>query len=572
MAVGNFSTANQTYRMLMGNGLIYTVPRFQRDYSWTEEDWDDLWRDMEGLFLPEGESAHYMGYLVLQSSDNKNFDIIDGQQRLTTLSIIILAVLSNLQKLIDRGIDAERNTLRQQQLRGSFIGYLDPVTLIARSKLTLNRNNNTLFQQYLIPLQPPPRRGLKATEHLMRKAFDWFDTRIGQAYRTGESLAGFIDQLSDKLFFTVITVSDELNAYKVFETLNARGVKLSSTDLLKNYLFQVVNRQDNDALRGNELELNQLDDRWDRLVSKLGSESFPDFLRVHWNSRHRFLRHAELYKRIRDRIRDRAAVFTILREMETDVDVYVALSKPEDELWQPQQRQYIKELRTFNVRQIYPLLLSAYQVFDQPDFTRLLRIISVISFRYNVIGNQPPNEQERVYTQLAERVSDGRLVTLSQVVSELNSLYPSDATFRAAFEEKILRTTQSRNRLIVRYILFKLEGQESGIDYEFESDRYSIEHILPENPADGWEEVGDQDHEQFVYRLGNMTILNAGVNRDLGNAAYERKRPVYAESEFVITQRIAERYPENWGVSQIAARQRQIAAIATSIWRVSQLS
>lgn len=571
MAVGNFSTANQTYRMLVGNGLIYTVPRFQRDYSWTEEDWDDLWRDMEALFLPEGETAHYMGYLVLQSSDNKNFDIIDGQQRLTTLSIIILAVLANLQKLIDKGTDAERNALRQQQLRGSFIGYLDPVTLIARSKLTLNRNNDTLFQQYLVPLQPPPRRGLKATEHLMRKAFDWFDTRIGQHYNTGEGLAGFIDQLSDKLFFTVITVSDELNAYKVFETLNARGVKLSSTDLLKNYLFQVVNRPDNTTLRENEHELNQLDDRWDRLVSRLGSESFPDFLRVHWNSRHKFLRHAELYKRIRDRIRDRAAVFNILREMETDVDVYVALSKPEDELWQPRQRHYIKELRMFNVRQVYPLLMSAYRVLDESDFTKLLRIVSVLSFRYNVIGNQPANEQERVYTQLAEGISTGKFATLAQITNELKSLYPNDATFRNAFEEKILKTTQSRNRLIVRYLLFKLEGQESGTDYEFESDRFNIEHILPENPVEGWEAVGDQDHEQFVYRLGNLTIMNAGANRDLGNAAYKVKVPVYAESEFIITLKIAELYPENWGVSQIAARQRQMARIATSIWRIDQL-
>ncbi len=571
MAVGNFSTANQTYRMLMGNGLIYTVPRFQRDYSWTEEDWDDLWRDMEALFGPEGEAAHYMGYLVLQSSDNKNFDIIDGQQRLTTLSIIILAVLSNLQKLIDKGTDAERNTLRQQQLRGSFIGYLDPVTLVARSKLTLNRNNNTLFQQYLIPLQPAPRRNLKATEHLMRKAFDWFETRIGQAYKTGEALAGFIDQLSDKLFFTVITVSDELNAYKVFETLNARGVKLSSTDLLKNYLFQVVNRQDNNTLRENEHELNQLDDRWDRLVSRLGSESFPDFLRVHWNSRHKFLRHAELYKRIRDRVRDRAAVFTILREMEMDVDVYVALSKPEDELWQPQQRPYIKELRMFNVRQIYPLLLSGYRVLQEPDFTRLLRIVSIISFRYNVIGNQPANEQERVYTQLAEGISANRFTTLAEIIQELKPLYPNDATFRNAFAEKILKTTQSRNRLIVRYLLFKLEGQESGTDYDFESDRYNIEHILPENPAGGWEDVSDHDHEQFVYRLGNMTIMNAGANRDLGNVSYGVKVPVYGESEFTITQKIAENFPEKWNVDQIAARQRQMAKVATSIWRVDQL-
>ena len=85
--VMNIHANNSTFRQLMGNGLSYRVPPFQRDYSWTEDEWDDLWQDILGLFEPDGEPAHYMGYLVLQSSDSRRFDIIDGQQRLTTLSI-----------------------------------------------------------------------------------------------------------------------------------------------------------------------------------------------------------------------------------------------------------------------------------------------------------------------------------------------------------------------------------------------------------------------------------------------------------------------------------------------------
>jgi hypothetical protein len=566
MAVTDFGTANQTYRVLMGNGLIYTVPRFQRDYTWADVDWDDLWHDMEGLFMPGGEPAHYMGYLVLQTRDSKNFDIIDGQQRLTTLSIIVLAVLKNLQKLIDRNVDADNNRLRQTQLRSSFIGYLDPVSLVPRSKLTLNRNNDRLFQQFLVPLETPPKRGLKATEHLMRKAFDWFEKRIGGAYRTGEELARFIDQLSDKLFFTVITVSDELNAYKVFETLNARGVKLSSTDLLKNYLFQVVS-----ATQSNDYELDTLDNRWEVLVSRLGSESFPDFLRVHWNSRNKFLRHAELYKSIRDTIRDRGGVFELLRAMEADVEVYVALSRPEDELWTDEQRRYVQELKLFNVRQIYSFLLSAYRRFSPDEFTTLLRICSVLSFRYNVIGNLPPNEQERTYAQLAEGLTRGRYESLTALVQELRPLYPSDQLFERLFSEKVLKTTQSRNRDIMRYILFKLEAQQSATDYDFQSDRYNVEHILPQNPGEGWEAVSDQEHEQFVYRLGNMAVMEAAPNRAIGNASYTDKRIAYLQSEFDTTRQLAEHH-QDWGIRQIASRQQHMARVATAIWRVGQLS
>lgn len=327
----NLDTSNRTYRQVVGNGLIYSVPRFQRDYSWNTTEWDDLWQDVEGLFEEGGEEEHYMGYLVLQSKDSKNFDIIDGQQRLTTLSILVLAFLGNLQKLIEDNLDPERNQQRLEQLRNTFIGYLDPVTLIPRSKLNLNRNNDNLYQTYLVPLEPAPKRNLKATEHLMRKAYDWFFNVVKQRFsanRRGDYLARFIDSLADKLFFTVITVNDELNAYKVFETLNARGVKLSSTDLLKNYLFAVVHNNGAD-----EHEMTELDNKWERLVGLIGSDSLPDFLRAYWNSKNKFVRHAELFKRIRESISSKGEVFSLMRDLENNAHVFAALPKSEDPLW-----------------------------------------------------------------------------------------------------------------------------------------------------------------------------------------------------------------------------------------------
>ena len=134
-------------------------------------------------------------------------------------------------------------TRRAEQLRASYIGYLDPVTLVSRSKLTLNRHDDSFYQNYLVPLERLPQRGLNASEQLLRRAFLWFKERIkARTEDDGTTVASFVDGAVDKLFFTVITVTDELNAFKVFETLNARGVRLSATDLLKNYLFSVVAR------------------------------------------------------------------------------------------------------------------------------------------------------------------------------------------------------------------------------------------------------------------------------------------------------------------------------------------
>ena len=95
----NFSTVNSTFRQLIGNGVNYRVPLFQRDYSWENEEWDDLWEDLVSLLGTEIEPSHYMGYLVLKSKDSRNFEIIDGQQRITTLSLLMLAAVAHLTDL-----------------------------------------------------------------------------------------------------------------------------------------------------------------------------------------------------------------------------------------------------------------------------------------------------------------------------------------------------------------------------------------------------------------------------------------------------------------------------------------
>ncbi|WP_322495382.1 DUF262 domain-containing protein [Chloroflexus sp.] len=207
---------------------------------------EDLWHD---IIVRGGEPAHYMGYLVLQTSDNRNFDIIDGQQRLTTLSLIVLAAMKLIKELIAQDYYAADNQKRLDQLRASYIGYLDPVTLTTSNELTLNRNNDDYYRNYLATLADhPPQRGFPTSTLTMRKSFLWFERRlrdhIANAADRGKELASFGETMSDKLFFTVITVADELNAYRVFETLNARGVRLSATDLLKTtcLLFWPVRR------------------------------------------------------------------------------------------------------------------------------------------------------------------------------------------------------------------------------------------------------------------------------------------------------------------------------------------
>lgn len=570
MSATNFNTKNDTYRKLMGSGLTYRIPRFQRDYSWGEDHWDDLWQDITNTVKDGGEPAHYMGYLVLQSSDDKMFDIIDGQQRLTTLSVLVLAALRNLNKLIDEGNEVEKTSQRLEGLRQTYVGYVDPVTLVARSKLTLNRNNDHYYQTYLVPLREQlPQRGFKSSEHGLRKAFQWYEKKIQEYAKglndPGLAIAQLIEAMSDKLFFTVITVTDELNAYIVFETLNARGVRLSSTDLLKNYLFSVLHREGQ-----HEHEMKSLDDRWEQIVGRLGAESFPDFLRVHWISRRSFVRQSELFKTIRNQIRNKGDVFRLLSEIEEDVDTYLALTSPDASDWSPKCKEYARLLRMFSVRQPFSLLMVAKRKIQTVDFESLLRAIVVISFRYNVIGNYQTSEQERTYYAEASKISKGEHTCLSEVLDGLKSVYPNDEVFCAAFTEKTVGITQNRNRRIVRYILAQLEHQKSGTDVDFDSDKLSIEHICPLNPSDNtWPEFTDEDVEAFSSRLGNLTLMSDGANKRAGNEGYATKRLEYESSPYQITKEVAEQNA-TWTPERIDVRQKAMAKTATAIWRISQ--
>jgi len=565
----NFGTSNKTFRHLMGNGLSYCVPPFQRDYSWTEDEWDDLWQDILGLFGQDSEPVHYMGYLVLQSSDSKHFDVIDGQQRLATLSVLILALLKHLQELVAKGFDAENNSKRIEQLRNSYIGYLDPVTLNAKSKLELNRHNNSFYQSYLVPLTALPQRGLNVSEHQLRKVFLWFLSKIQDQYGmredSGKELTFFLDKLVDKLCFTVITVTDELNAFRVFETLNARGVRLSASDLLKNYLFSLASAENPHAN-----ELTMLEDRWERIIGLLGQETFQEFLRVFWNSQHKLVRKSGLFKTIKKSINNKGKAFELLRGLDQSAAVYATLREPTDTSWNKEEKLALTQLKMYNVQQPFAMLLACYNRFSESDrdgFAKIMKDAAIIAFLYNVICGLHPGNQESLYNDIAVKVSGGVYTQPRQVIEAMKPIYPADGQFKPAFTEKELKTTSGRNKKVVRNILFRIERQLSGREFDEESAKYTLEHILPEHPSEEWANIAENVQESMIYRLGNMTLLENNANRDIGNAGYSTKKEAYRICDFQITKAVAEHY-DTWDEAKVGARQQKLADVASSIWKI----
>lgn len=572
----NLSTANENFRQLVGHNVTYNIPPFQRDYSWSEENWEELWFDIIAMYSGdiEAESEHYMGYLVIQDSDNKKFSsVIDGQQRITTVSIIILSALNHLRLLISKGIDSDNNVQREKVLRESYIGYIDPITLKSKSKLTLNKHNDRFYQTYIaVNAEHIPARNLKSSEHLLRKSYSWYvskmESRFGFSETSGQDVTAFIDSLVDKLFFTVIKVTDELNAFKVFETLNARGVKLSSTDLLKNYLFSVLSSDD-----PHDSVLDDLESSWEHINGLLSSESFPELLRIFWNSKNKLVRKKDLFKTIQKSIDNKQKAYKLVRDLEVNAEIYANLRDPNSPVWNKKEKDALSQLNMFGVKQPMAMLMSTFRKFYQEErttFSSILESISVISFRYNVICSLPPQDQEGLYSSVAIKIESGELSSGSETIQSLQGIYPNDTYFSGAFATKQLKTTNSRNQKVVQYILRRLEEHISGGSLDLTTNRYNIEHVLPQKIDSGWDDFNDIKHSQNIYRLANMVILEQQLNRSIGNEGYTDKRSVLLTSSVGLASGLAEIY-DTWTPETIDSRQKYLAKQAKSIWKINEM-
>lgn len=551
---------------ILGNGKKYFVPIYQRDYSWTEDNWEDLWADI--LLVNEEETVHYMGAIVLQSVENKEFAIIDGQQRLTTITLLALACIKKIKDLADNNIDKEANEERVRLLSTKFIGDKDPASLTHFSKLRLNENNNSFFQSYIAVFREPTSivlRTFKDSNKLLLKATKFFYEKINKYFENqqkGEEIAKFLtDVIAEKLMFIQIIVEDELRAYTVFETLNSRGVGLTVTDLLKNYLFSLASNVDMPHIRA----------QWDRIVDTVGLDNFPVFLRHYWISKNKLIRQEYLYKNIRLQIKNSSDLLALLEQLEANAVVYVALNNNSDDLWKENKhykelKKRVKELELFQVKQCLPLLLISYE--KLPDiFDKIAKIVTVISFRQTVIGGYHGSKLEDEYNKVALKIANNEITNATQIANELKSLYMSDTDFKNDFSTISINTR--RNKKLVRYILFELENQtnNNGNTYDFEENPATIEHILPENAKEEWEQFFSKNvMENYVFRLGNYTLLEEGKNRDIGNKTFDIKKEIYKESAFKSTNSI--NYPE-WNASNLDKRQTELAKIATTIWKIS---
>lgn len=549
---------NQSFQELTGNGVSYLVPRFQRDYAWGQQQWEDLWSDIESL--PD-EKYHYMGYIVLQKKSDHEYEIIDGQQRIVTISLLVLAAMRQIKDLSGHGTDIDENNERLEVLRNQFIGYKNPVSLRTNNKLSLNRNNGQFYRAISNELDAQNRRGQTYTNKLLFRAFRFFlDKKTG---RSGEEIAQFIEAMTSGMIFTKIVVQDELNAYKVFETLNARGVQLSTPDLLKNYIFSVITRNDD----VDYTELNELDEQWSGIVHELGESYFSDFVRYHYNMQHTLVTKNNLFASVRKITNTPELAYKYLNSLTKYAPIYSSLLKPYEEWWNDAisedikiLRKYLEGFALFGIKQPFTIFMAGYHNFTDSEFIKLVKYIYVLSIRYNVICHLSPKEQEKQYNQIVMKISSHEYQRASHVKNgtEFKKIYPSDQEFIRRFEYQKMPSRRSSKK--IKFLLSEIEN------YLGNKTNYAntvLEHICPYNPDQNWNAHFGDNVGDIQNRLGNMVLLDRD---DLGRNTFNQKIAHYKCTTFKLANKISEYI--DWNITNLNAYQNWLAEQAAQTWRI----
>ena len=550
----------------------FFVPTHQRDYKWDRDRVQKFIDDLTEA-LDRGDKFYFVGLMVFMRAEDGRLRVLDGQQRLATTIILFSAVRAWFASSDSKGEMASR-------IQYDFIGRAEYGEAQAQPKLSLNLNNDDQFQAYVINGSPIEaikaelkKTGKNAPNHDLLDAIVYCHQRISEkAHHLGDPekikayFADLIKFLRDSVIAVRLTVPNESNAFRVFETLNDRGMDLSAVDLLKNYLFGLAYDQ-------SSTDLKQLEHRWSQLTQTLQNLKEEDFLKVYWTSRHGLIQLDDIFDAVRERIKAGSAASDLSIDLLEASESYAALADPDDAIWSGHtlaSRDLIGRLKILGSKLVRPVILSGMKKLTPDEFEKLLRVLEVIVVRWQVVGEGRTGTIERQCARLAEQIWSGKVTNRIGIIESLTELNTPDDEFRAKFASQ---ENLSKQKAI--YLLRRIEEHErlakfgaNGKGLEPHAN-LSLEHILPINPGDPWNVVIEANPKivEECTRTGNFCLLPPSSNKNLGNSSFNTKKSIYAASDLLTTQQVATY--DQWDQSAIDKRQVWLASKAVATWRIT---
>lgn len=548
----------------------FVIPIYQRSYSWTEKECRQLWDDIVRTGSDDAISAHFVGSIVYieqglcQVSTQSPLLVIDGQQRLTTLTLLLAA----LARALDKADEDNREPVEgfsPRKLRNYYL--LNPEEEGDRHyKLILSQTDRSSIIAIVSGRQQPSERSIRITENV--GLFEsWIAASDGDLAAVCKGLA--------KLMVVDISLNrDQDNPQLIFESMNSTGRELTQADLIRNFILMGLE---------SGVQTQLYEQYWRPMEVEFGQDAYT----THFDA---FMRHYltvktgvipnvhAVYEAFKAYARSpeilKGGVEALVSDIRAFSGYFCAMALGAE--LHSELKLAFQDLRELRVDVAYPFLLELYHdyasgVLTAGDFQAAVRLVEAYVFRRAICGI-PTNSLNKTFATFTKVLKKDRY--LESVKSHLLTMrsyrrFPTDDEFKRDLQSRDLYNFRSRS-----YWLRRLENH--GRKERVSVDEYTIEHILPqnENLSDAWSQALGGDwkrvQETWLHTLGNLTLT--GYNSEYGDRTFTEKRDMsggFKESPLRLNQGLGQH--DRWTEDTIKERANRLANMALDVWVAPKL-
>jgi uncharacterized protein with ParB-like and HNH nuclease domain len=558
-----------TLNKLLNTSRQFIVPIFQRNYSWQKNQYEQLWFDILRASKFKEKQNHFIGSIVYidmgtPAGRPQQLLLIDGQQRLTTISILLCAIKDYVQKF-----NLETKLINLAKIKNQFLYNSDEIDE-DRYKLLLNVQDKEtyikLIDNTIFTVNKPTTNIIKCYEFFYERIEDF----IKQHGQIDEIYAGIF-----KLSLVSISLDkDSDNPQMIFESMNSTGKDLSQTDLLRNYLLMDLTPEKQTRLY--KTYWKPMEELFGEDIYKNDVNKFDyfirDFLTLKSDTGH-ICKINNVYENFKRYYLDNnCEKFVVLKDLFTYAKYYACidlLQEKDDEL-----KLYWQEFKKLDSHVVYPFLLKLYddyscQILIKEDFKKILQV--VISYLWRrAICEIPTNSLSKTFATLYQAVDKDDYVNSVIKAFVFKSSYkrfPSDYEVREKLQTKDIYHFRLR-----KYLLEALENYYHKEPIDLNTANYTIEHIMPQNIEHNlsWQQMLGEDwqevHSLYLHTLGNLTIT--GYNAEMSNKSFGEKvngESGFKHSHLKLNESIAQ--CDVWNKKAIQRRTNILTDIILKIWK-----
>lgn len=552
---------------LSSNKTQFVIPVYQRNYDWSTSQCKQLLDDILEVGTSKKMNAHFIGSVVYvhddvyTSSRIKELTIIDGQQRLTTLTLIYLALY---RLAIEMKNEALVNEISETYLINKFAPEEEKL------KLRPTENNDRAIK-YLL------RSDIDEEFTDFSKVidnFNYFNSRI-----TEENFEFVLNGLSKLMFVEISLDREKDDPQRIFESLNSTGLELSQADLIRNYILMGLNRRDQNKIYNNYWEIIEKLAKDESLNTSKVSDFIRDYLTLVNN---KIPNKSKVYLEFKAKFPT-----SNLDELEKNLLPIKALVKYYNKLLNPKNeadkdiRLQLEYINRLEINVAYPFLMKVYEdysedIIDKTTFINVLDFVQSFTWRRFIVG-LPTNALNKIFMTLYEKIDrEDYLISLQKWLLQRpgSQRFPKNKEVIESLKLKDVYNIKSKNRT---YLLERLENFENKEPVIIDGNPdITIEHIFPQNPDPKWKvELGTDDYnmikETYLNTIGNLTL--SGNNGKLGNKPFVYKRDLekagYKDSRLWLNKYLS--ILDKWDKTEIERRFDLLAERFLKIWKIPEI-